>query len=60
MGIIMVPILKFTGSGSLTSINFEYSYCRQSFWVKNKDQILIGIICAVIGTVIGVVIGKVL
>lgn len=48
--ILTVIYLPFLGAiGYLTSIDLEYSHRRQSFWAKNRDQILIAIIGAVIG-----------
>jgi hypothetical protein len=40
-------------TGYFTSIDLNYSYKKQSLWVRYGDQILIASIGAVIGTVIG-------
>jgi hypothetical protein len=41
--------------GNLASIDLFYSHERQSFWSRNKDQIIIAIGSAIIGAVIGAI-----
>jgi hypothetical protein len=39
--------------GNFASINLIYSHERQSFWARNRDQIIIAISSAIIGAVFG-------
>ncbi len=51
LGIFAMMLDSF--SGHLVSINLKYSLERQSFWSRNKDQLIIAIIGGIIGVVIG-------
>lgn len=42
LGIFAMMLDSF--SGHLVSINLKYSLERQSFWSRNKDQLIIAII----------------
>jgi len=50
--VLIVLAVNIYFSGHLASINLEYSHKRQSFWTRNKDQIIIAIVGAVIGGVV--------
>jgi len=51
---ILVDSLLTLISNSLTNyISIKYSWEKQSFYQRNRDNIIVGIICALFGTVIG-------
>jgi hypothetical protein len=55
--LLFIVNLFFTTNGYFVSINLEYSSKRQSFWVKNKDQILVELVKAILIVALTIVVG---
>lgn len=47
--IILLLLMPFLSSFIFNSINLKYSWDKPSFFKRNKDRIIIGIICAIFG-----------